>query len=89
MLVNSNKVRAENCDSVLQQYSNFLDRVPVIGSGIFSSFNQNMHMVDEFLSTHMAGENFVPLFDMVKILLVLSHGQASVEGGFLSTKKLK
>ena len=30
----------------------------------------------------MTGDNYVALFDVVKILLVLSHGQASVERGF-------
>lgn len=89
VLVNSNKVRAENCDNVLQQYSNFLDSVPVIGSGVFSSFNPNVHRVDEFFSTHMSGENYVALFDIVKILLVLSHGQASVERGFSVNKEIE
>ena len=37
VLVNSNKLRGDNCDSVLQEYSNFLDSVPIIGSDIFSS----------------------------------------------------
>ncbi|CAH3038939.1 unnamed protein product [Pocillopora meandrina] len=89
VLVNSNKVRDENCDNVLQQYSNFLDRVPVIGSDIFSSFNPNVHRVDEFCSTYMSGENYVALFDIVKILLVLSHGQASAERGFSVNKEIE
>lgn len=87
--VNSNKVRDENCDNVLQQYSNFLDRVPVIGSEIFSSFNPNVHRVDEFFSTYMSGENYVALFDIVKIMLVLSHGQSSVERGFSVNKEIE
>ena len=87
--VNSNKVRDENCDNVLQQYSNFLDRVPVIGSEIFSSFNPNVHRVDEFFSTYMSGENYVALFDIVKILLVFSHGQSSVERGFSVNKEIE
>ena len=87
--VNSNKVRDENCDNVLQQYSNFLDRVPVIGSEIFSSFNPNVHRVDEFFSTYVSGENYVALFDIVKILLVLSHGQSSVERGFSVNKEIE
>jgi len=62
VLVNSNKVRAENCDNVLQQYSNFLDRVPVRVP--VSSFNPNVHRVVEFFSTHMTGENHVALFDI-------------------------
>ena len=75
-------MRDENCDNVLQQYSTFLDRVPIIGSDLFSFFNPNVHRVDEFFSTHMIGENYPALFDIVKVLLVLSHRQASVERGF-------
>ena len=89
VLINSNKVRDENCDNVLQQDSNFLDRVPVISSDIFSSFNPNVHRVDEFFSTYMSGENYVALFDIVKILLMLSHGQASVERGFSVNKEIE
>ena len=51
VLVNSNKLRGENCDSVLQEYSNFLDSVPIIGSDMFSSFNPNVHRVDDFFPT--------------------------------------
>lgn len=87
VLVNSNRVRDENCDSVLQQYSTFL--VPIIGSDLFSSFNSNVHRVDEFFSTHMTGENYAALFDIVKVLLVLSHGQASAERGFSVHKEIE
>ena len=53
VLVNSNKLRGENCDSVLQEYSNVLDSVPIIGSDMFSSsiLNPNVHRVDFFLPT--------------------------------------
>ena len=46
--VNSNKLGDENCDSVLQEYSNFLNSVPIIGSDVFSSFNPIVHRVDGF-----------------------------------------
>lgn len=48
VLVSSNKVRADSCYNVLQQYSNLLDRVPAIGSGIFPSFNPHIVRVDNF-----------------------------------------
>ena len=48
VLVNSNKVSLdENCDNVLQQYSTFFDRVPIVGSDFFSSFNPNVHRVNK------------------------------------------
>ena len=45
--------------------------------------------VDEFFSTHITGENYVAFFDLLKILLVLSHGQASVERGFSVNKEIE
>ena len=38
-------------------------------------------------STHMTGENYAALLDIVKVLLVLSHGQASVQQGFSVNKE--
>ena len=39
--------------------------------------------------THMTGENYVAFFDLLKILLLLSHGQASVELGFSVNKEIE
>ena len=38
---------------------------------------------------HKTGENYAALFDIVKVLLVLSHGQASVERGFSVNKEIE
>ena len=37
----------------------------------------------------MTGENYVAFFDLLKILLLLSHGQASVERGFSVNKEIE
>lgn len=37
----------------------------------------------------MTGENYVALFDVVETLLMLSHGQASVERGFSVNKEIE
>ena len=37
----------------------------------------------------MTGENYVAFFDLSKILLLLSHGQASVEWGFSVNKEIE
>ena len=37
----------------------------------------------------MTSENYAALFDIVKVLLVLSHGQASVERGFSVNKEIE
>ena len=44
--------------------------------------------VDTFHYVHMAGsDSFLKLWDITKMLLVLSHGQASVERGFSINKE--
>ncbi|CAH3047544.1 unnamed protein product [Porites evermanni] len=48
-----------------------------------------MFRVDEFFTTILTGENYAALVDVVKILLVLSHGQASVERGFSVNKEVE
>ena len=36
VLVNANKVRETDCDAILVEYGNFLEKISVIGSSIFS-----------------------------------------------------
>lgn len=48
-----------------------------------------VHRVDEFFTTLLIGDNYAALLDVVKILLVFSHGQASVERGFSVNKEVK
>jgi len=49
----------------------------------------HVQRVDEFFATILTGENYAALLDVVKILLVLSHGQASVERGFSVNKEVE
>lgn len=54
----------------------------MIGSNLFLSFNPKTQRIDEFFVKHMSAESFPKLLTVVKLLLLLSHGQASVERGF-------
>ena len=88
VLVSARRVKEQDCDAIVQQFGNFLDSMPVIGSDMFSSFNSSTQRVVEFFSTLMAGDTYAKLLDTVKLVLVLSHGQASVERGFSVNKEV-
>lgn len=70
-------------------YTAFLDTIPVIGSATFSGFSYTEQRLDEFYFNYMSGPEYSKLFDVVKLLLVLSHGQASVERGFSVNKEVE
>ena len=86
-LVNARKVKEKDFDGILQEFDTFLEKVPVIGSDKFTGFDPKAHRVDQFFATHMSCEAYQKLFAVVKLLLVLSHGQASVERGFSVNKE--
>ena len=76
-------------EEVIQQYDAFLDHIPAIGSFHFTSFNQYKNRVDTFLMEHMTSPRFKKLQRTVKLLLILSHGQATVERGFSVNKEVE
>lgn len=85
--VNAGKVKEKDCDGILQEYDTFLEGVPVIGSDKFIGFDPKVYRVDQFSAIHMSNEAYQKLFAAVKLLVVLSYGQSSVERGFSVNKK--
>lgn len=69
-------------EDIIQQYDEFLDNISVIGSEHFTTFNQYNDRVDSFFMQHMSTPRFEKLLKTLKLLLILSHGQATVERGF-------
>ena len=88
-LVAVRRIKESDCDALIQEYISFLDNIPVFGSEKFSNFNLSTDRLDELFSTHMNTEPYQRLFKVVQLLLVLSHGQASVERGFSVNKELE
>ena len=89
-LVSCDRVQERDCDEVIRQYTNFIDcAIPTIGTEKFSEFNPNKDRVDEFLSKAMCEDGYHKLLEVVKICLVLSHGQATVEHGFSINKEVE
>lgn len=78
MLVNAERVKEEECDTLLQQFAMFLDSIPVFGSERFANFQSAEDRVDTLFFECMANESYKSLFSVVKRILILSHGQATV-----------
>ena len=76
-------------EEVIQQYDEFLDHIPAIVSLQFTSFNQYKVRVDTFLMEHMASPRSEKLQRTVKLLLIMSHGQATVGRGFSVNKEVE
>lgn len=88
LLSSASRVDTERCDGQVEKFSQFLEEIKSIGSDKFLQFSREENRVDVFLKEHMCTK-FPHLFDIVKVLLVLSHGNASVERGFSVNKELE
>lgn len=86
-----NRIKEEDCDTIIQQYGTFVENIPVFGSDKFVNFNHKVESerLDELFTTYMAGDSYSKLLEVVRIILVLSHGQASVERGFSINKEIE
>ena len=89
LLVNADRVKEEECDTLLQQFAMFLDNIPVFGSERFANFQSAVDRVDTLFFECMANESYKDLFSVVKLILILSHGQATVERGFSINKEVE
>ena len=79
LLVNAERVKEEECDTLLQQFAMFLDSIPVFGSERFANFQSAEDRVDTLFFECMANESYKSVFSVVKLILILSHGRATVE----------
>jgi len=72
----ANSVAEGDADSVVSQYKKFLEEVVPQNK---SKFLDSGHKVDQLLA---ASDDYGQLWLVVKMVLLLSHGQATVERGF-------
>lgn len=76
-LYDSGHIKAKSADQAKIQFTRCLT------TANFSTFNRSADRLDDFYTRHI-GENcdFKDLFSVVKLVLILSHGNAFVESGF-------
>ena len=83
-LVSSKKLAAEKCDDILRQFTDLVTYAIIpkkAESSAFDPFNEThrVQRVDVFLEKFINYNEFGDLWQTMKMLLLLSHGQASIE----------
>lgn len=79
---------SNDCDSLLVSYKAFVNEMKLENYHAFNDFSfGNQERVDTFLMK-FAANKYASLFRVFKILLTLSHGQASIERGYSVNKEL-
>lgn len=84
-LIDSRRVREADADMLKKQYSSFVTEV-VHGNAatllLFQKYDKvKDERIDSFLAAYLKESPYKQLWELVKCLLVLSHGQAGVERG--------
>ena len=88
-LMNLKQRSADDCDTILRQYKTFIREVGRHAREEFSAFNNVEDELDTFLFTHLGKKpRFEELWSLVKLLLMLSHGQSQVQRGFSINKDI-
>ena len=87
-LVNKRSLPQENVDGLVEQFSEFIDSA--LESGSLSSFSKENMRLDQFFYKLLASETaYSSLWCVLKQVLLLSHGEGSVERGFSINKELE
>ena len=76
------QVRDADCDAIQQQFRSFVNEVVLANSTTFKDFNPDNERLDTFLAVYLKCTQYEKLWMVTKKLLILSHGQATVERGF-------
>ncbi|KAG8179991.1 hypothetical protein JTE90_007959 [Oedothorax gibbosus] len=93
-LSSAGRVKEEACDAVIKEFCNFIADLTCMDttkryehcSG--DTFDPLLDRVDVFYYEFLSNPKYPNLWQVVKSLLLLSHGQASVERGFSINKNL-
>ena len=70
-----------------EQYQSFIKHVVTAEFDKFDSFDRFKQRVDEFLGAFLAEKTYCNVYDLLKLVCTLSHGQSSIERGFSINKE--
>ena len=87
-MVDLNQVREQECDALQREYRAFLDEVVAKNNTMFKEYQCDKERLDTFLVTFMKVDTYSKLWAVTKKILILSHGQATVERGFSINSEL-
>jgi hypothetical protein len=82
-LCEAGRTKATDCDEAKRQYRTLCDKVNQTDSQPFRMFDPKENRLDELLAERLCGrKEYAVLWSVVEQILILSHGQATVERGF-------
>ena len=89
ILCETGRIHESKCDTIISEYGKFLDDIVSNDSQSFRSFVPSKNRLDKLMYFTLADQKeFSELWAVVQILLLLSHGQATVERGFSVNKNV-
>ncbi len=87
-LVDQGRINEQDCDEIILQYAHFIDGVVQKKHSAFADFNPLCDRA--LLHSYMSKEKELQkLWKMCRQLLLLSHGQGTVERGFSVNRKIE
>lgn len=90
LLVENGWLEEKCCDDVLREFGQFFDKSLMFSSDSFWKFSPKSERLDEFYHELLANKaEFSQLWEAVRLSIVLSHGQASVERGFSVNQEVR
>lgn len=87
-LANLKRVNVKDCDNILDEFKRYLNEDVVSDKSRFLEFHPDREdRIDTFLQSTM--KRYSKLWKVVSSLLLLSHGQATVERGFSVNREIE
>jgi hypothetical protein len=87
-LASLGRVSPDSCDSIKAQFIQWQSTTVSSNSAIFESFNSTTNRLDDFYNEYLGNmPDYTDLWQIVRLVLMLSHGQAAVERGFSINKE--
>ena len=81
------QLNINDCDQVLDEYDTFVDSAKL--NPEFKNFNKSEQRIDSLMYNELSNSaNYGKLWEVLKKLLLLSHGQAAIERGFSINKEI-
>lgn len=85
----SGHIEEKCCDDVLSEFGHFFDHNLMSASDSFRKFSPQSDRLDEFYHDLLSNKaEFRHLWEAIRLVLILSHGQASVERVFSINKEM-
>ncbi|XP_013856113.1 uncharacterized protein LOC106511946 [Austrofundulus limnaeus] len=89
LLVEAGRIQEKCCDETLREFGNFFDFNLMSASHSFRSYHPENDRLDELYNGCLSNKvEYHNLWEVVNLVLILSHGQASVERGFSINKEV-